>query len=109
MAGFLCSVIKQISKDSIAVPRSVENLYAKHHMQGNGIALRPEILIESLISVICDSSSTFLVLDAVDELGESGIYCLFDILERLSNSCGPKLRCFCTSRPTQMITEEVYD
>ena len=107
VTGFLCSLIKQLLSDFNDLPGVFKELYAKYSGDGNCNSIKQEHLIETLTVIVSLRSSTYVVLDAIDELPESDLYCLFNILEQLSSRTGQKLRFFCTSRPTQMISDEV--
>ncbi|KAF2647725.1 hypothetical protein K491DRAFT_291504 [Lophiostoma macrostomum CBS 122681] len=107
VTGFLCSLIKQLSIDFGNLPEVVKELYAKYSGDRNCNSIKQEYLIETLAAMIDLHSSTCVVLDAIDELPESDIYSLFGILEQLSGRSGTKLQFFCTSRPTQIISDEV--
>jgi hypothetical protein len=107
VTGFLCSSIKQLSSDFFNLPEVITQFYAKYGGNGKCNSIKQEHLIETLTAIVDLRSSTYMVLDAIDELPESDMFCLFDILEQLSKRTGPKLQFFCTSRPTQMISHEV--
>jgi hypothetical protein len=109
VSGFLSSFIKQLSSDFDELPKAVKDLYGEHQTQGHRScsSIKQEYLIRTLTEIIDLRSTTYVILDAVDELPETDIYMLFGILEQLSNRASPKLHFLCTSRPTKLISDEV--
>ncbi|KAK2762720.1 hypothetical protein FQN54_000894 [Arachnomyces sp. PD_36] len=65
----LASLLKQLIREQISFPESIRSLYNRH----NGKGTRPKLdeILSALQSVIPTYARTFIIIDAVDECGNS--------------------------------------
>ena len=95
--NLLSSITKQLLDHQVAIPESILNIYQHHSSKKTRPTL--EELSEMIQSAMSPLSKTYLVLDALDELGNAG-QVRQDLLERLR-----KLQC---AHPFNLMTTSRY-
>ncbi|KAL2074758.1 hypothetical protein VTL71DRAFT_8537 [Oculimacula yallundae] len=105
--GFLRSLIVQLSCGQDNLPESTQKFYDTYSKDGPSSLVKQDHLIRTVAVLLGLHSSTFVVLDAIDELPEIDIDSLFDVLQQLSDLAGNKLKLLCSSRPSILMDDEI--